>query len=77
MLAKQSAHHLPRKRVRDLAASVLSLLRNHKNEAGVSVAGLAYAVIDGGEPPLWVKSGNPCAGRPARSRWCKSATMKE
>jgi hypothetical protein len=37
MLAKQSARHLPRKRVRDLAAGVLFLVRNHKNKAVVSV----------------------------------------
>jgi hypothetical protein len=41
MLAKQSAPHLPRKRVRDLTASVLSLLRNHENKAVVSVGAVS------------------------------------
>jgi hypothetical protein len=37
MLVKQGATGIPKKRIRDLAASVLSSLRNHKDKAVVTV----------------------------------------
>jgi len=55
-----------------------SILRGQRSAVAVHAGGvLCVTAKTGHRRSKWVRLGNACAGRPARSRWCKSTTMKE